>query len=97
MAESATGSSLPHLALEKALKALVCRQTNDLAPRIHNLLLLAELAGLTLSPGRASLLGEMNQFAVEARYPELLTPPSPEKARDLVGKAGKALTWLQQL
>ena len=33
-----------HLALEKLLKALVCRQTQDLAPRTHNLIRLAELA-----------------------------------------------------
>jgi HEPN domain-containing protein len=33
-----------HLALEKALKAHVCRQTNDLAPRLHNLVRLAEMA-----------------------------------------------------
>lgn len=40
-----------HLALEKALKAHVCRHTGDLAPRTHNLVRLAEIAGLTVSPG----------------------------------------------
>lgn len=35
-----------HLALEKVLKAHVCRQTRDLAPRIHNLVRLAELTGV---------------------------------------------------
>jgi HEPN domain-containing protein len=30
-----------HLALEKLLKAHVCRQTHDLAPRLHNLVRLA--------------------------------------------------------
>ena len=39
-----------HLALEKLLKAFVCRQTQDLAPRTHNLPHLAELARLTLTP-----------------------------------------------
>ncbi len=34
-----------HLALEKILKALVCRQTRDVPPRIHNLSRLSELAG----------------------------------------------------
>ena len=37
-----------HLALEKVLKAHVCRQTRDLAPRIHNLVRLAEQAALPL-------------------------------------------------
>ena len=35
-----------HLALEKTLKAQVCRTTNDLAPRIHALLRLAEMTAL---------------------------------------------------
>lgn len=30
-----------HLALEKLLKAQVCRRTQDLAPRVHNLVRLA--------------------------------------------------------
>ncbi len=37
-----------HLALEKALKAHVCKQTEDLAPRIHNLARLTELAALDI-------------------------------------------------
>ncbi len=38
-----------HLALEKTLKANICRATNNLAPRMHALLRLAELAELNLS------------------------------------------------
>jgi HEPN domain-containing protein len=38
-----------HLSLEKLLKAHVCRHTQDLAPRLHNLVRLAELAALPLS------------------------------------------------
>ena len=36
------GLFFAHLALEKLLKALVCRRTQDLAPRIHSLVRLAE-------------------------------------------------------
>ena len=39
------GLFFAHLALEKALKALVCQKTRDLAPRTHNLVRLAEFAG----------------------------------------------------
>ena len=38
-----------HLALEKVLKAHVCRHTGDLAPRTHNLVWLAEVADLRVS------------------------------------------------
>ena len=38
------GLFFAHLALEKILKAFVCKETNELAPKIHNLIILAELA-----------------------------------------------------
>ncbi len=41
------GLFFAHLSLEKLLKTLVCRHTQDLAPRIHNLVRLAELTDLT--------------------------------------------------
>ena len=37
------GLFFAHLAIEKALKAHVCRATQDLAPRVHALLRLADL------------------------------------------------------
>jgi len=40
---------LGHLVLEKVLKAAYARNHSDLPPRTHNLLLLAEKAGLKLS------------------------------------------------
>ncbi len=44
---------LAHLALEKVLKAHVCLHTDDLAPRMHNLVRLAEIADL--HPGQTYL------------------------------------------
>jgi HEPN domain-containing protein len=35
-----------HLSLEKLLKAHVCSYTGDLAPRIHNLVRLSEMADI---------------------------------------------------
>jgi HEPN domain-containing protein len=59
-----------HLSLEKILKAHVCRRTQDLAPRIHNLVRLAEAAALQLPPERLNVLAEMNAFHIEGRYPK---------------------------
>jgi hypothetical protein len=36
-----------HLTLEKILKAHVCQNTQDIAPRMYNLVRLAELSGIT--------------------------------------------------
>jgi HEPN domain-containing protein len=53
------GLFFAHLSLEKILKAIVCKQSQDLAPRLHNLSRLAELAALTLDAGEMEFLAEI--------------------------------------
>jgi len=60
-----------HLVLEKALKVLVTIKTKDHPPRIHNLLRLVELAKVELSEKELDLLSDVNEFNLEARYPEV--------------------------
>jgi HEPN domain-containing protein len=84
-----------HLAVEKALKACVCRRTRDLAPRTHNLVRLAEVAGLVLAPERLRALTRLNDFSQEGRYPESIGPPVPAaEARVFVEEAREVVTWL---
>jgi HEPN domain-containing protein len=91
------GLFFAHLALEKALKAHVCRQTQDLAPRMHNLVRLAELAGFQLDEKQLDILAEMNAFNIEGRYPEMLLPEtSIEDARGYMRRARKVYTWLMK-
>ena len=61
------GLFFAHLGLEKALKAHVCRATKDIAPRLHNLIRLSELAELHLQPAQVDILAEMNSFNVEGK------------------------------
>ncbi len=87
-----------HLALEKLLKAHVCKQTRDLAPKIHNLVRLAETARLELCPEYLDLIAEMNAFNIEGRYPESLTPPpSVREAEGYVRRAQEVFEWLMNL
>lgn len=89
------GLFFAHLALEKLLKAHVCRQTQDLPPRIHNLTRLAELATLNLSQTQVDILAEMNVFNLEGRYPDLSTTPlSKKEAKDYLRRAGEVYQWL---
>lgn len=84
-----------HLALEKILKANVCRKTNDIAPPIHNLTRLADKAGLGLTEAQQNLLAEANEFNIEGRYPELLLPvPTQEEVNNFMVRAEETYKWL---
>jgi len=85
-----------HLALEKMLKGHVTRQTNDIPPRIHNLVRLARLAGLSVNPEQAGFLRKFDLFQLEGRYPDcaqLLI--DSEAARERLLSAGDMLKWLK--
>jgi HEPN domain-containing protein len=53
------GLFFAHLSLEKILKALVCKNTGDLAPRIHNLNRLIGMTGAAANSGQLDILAEM--------------------------------------
>lgn len=92
------GLFFAHLALEKTLKALVCKATSELAPPIHNLIRLAERAGLNLSEADRDLLAEVNEFNIEGRYPELmLPPPSRVEADRYLNSISEVLKCLNRL
>lgn len=57
-----------HIVLEKALKAITVLQIKKEAPRIHNLVRLAELAKLKLSEEDMDFLAEANRFNIRGRY-----------------------------
>ena len=89
------GLFFAHLALEKILKALVCKHSRDLAPRLHNLSRLSELAGLMPDAENMEALAEMNAFHIEGRYPESQTkPPTKGEALNYIARAEKVFQWL---
>lgn len=59
-----------HLYLEKLLKALVVSRTGRHAPRTHNLLFLAERAGLSISPQQHEVLLRVTAYNIDTRYPD---------------------------
>lgn len=89
------GLFFAHLALEKILKAHVCRQIQDLAPRIHGLLKLAEIADISLDQTQIDVLADISNFNIEGRYPELLVPPPTKaEARRYLQRAREIFQWL---
>ncbi|MFH1233832.1 MAG: HEPN domain-containing protein [Patescibacteria group bacterium] len=59
-----------HIVLEKILKALFAKKTKEHAPFTHNLVRLAEISKIKLVRKEADLLKKVNEFNIEARYPE---------------------------
>ena len=89
------GLFFAHLALEKTLKAHVCKTTQELAPRVHNLVRLSEISGITTPESYVILLSEMNAFNLEGRYPmPFITAVSAEEAANYITETQEVLEWL---
>jgi len=85
-----------HLSLEKILKAHVCHNTKDIAPRVHNLISLSELSGISFEQRQTEFLSEINPFNIEGRYPEVWgVVPSREEADKLIQKVKGIYEWLK--
>jgi HEPN domain-containing protein len=89
------GLFFAQLAMEKLLKAHVCQHTQDLAPRIHNLIRLAEIASLDLNSSQIDVLAEMSSFNIEGRYPDSTLPSlSLSEAQSIMNRAVEVYQWL---
>jgi HEPN domain-containing protein len=84
-----------HLAIEKALKAHVVKETKDVPPFIHNLQKLAEVAKLDLSERQKNLLADLNPYNIRGRYQESLgLPPPMSEVKVLMKRAKEMFEWL---
>ena len=71
--------------------------SRTLAPRTHNLVRLADAAGLDVPPTIRDILGEMNEFVLTGRYPDAMSKvPALGEARILRQRAEEAFAWLMQ-
>jgi HEPN domain-containing protein len=87
-----------HLALEKAFKAHVVKQTRKLPPKTHNLLLLAEIGKVNLSEAQVDFCGRINLYNIEDRYPNLsISSPTLQKAKEYLEQTKEMMEWLIEL
>ena len=91
-----------HLIAEKAIKAVIANNTNEVPPKIHNLTRLAAIAGIfdELSAPQLELLKLLIPLQIEARYPEykdnireMLTPKLSES---ILKETEDFLCWIKQ-
>ncbi len=89
-----------HLSIEKFLKFLVVRKTEDHAPYDHNLIKLAEDTDLKLSGEDSDLLAEINTFNIKGRYDDykqsFYKKATKEYAEEYINKTKTILKWLKE-
>ncbi len=84
-----------HLAIEKILKAHVVKKTRKFPPMIHNLVSLARIADLTLTPDQVELLAMLNPLNIETRYPGIARQkPTKKESEALIKRTKVILEWL---
>ena len=62
-----------HLAIEKALKAIVCEDTNKVPPKTHDLIHLINMGQVKVQDDLLDFVGMINSAGVVTRYPEDLS------------------------
>ena len=89
------GLFFAHLAVEKVLKASVTKATAAIPPRTHDLLRLADLAGVALPPERREFLARLQRYCLEGRYPDLPSAvPTWEESKAELTEAQETRSWL---
>jgi HEPN domain-containing protein len=88
-------------AVEKMLKAIIAERTKGLPPRLHQLMRLAEVAGLEVSGERAEFLRELSAYYIQTRYPEeikdLASQAKEEGAQRVLDHTEEVLQWLNSM
>ena len=91
-----------HQTIEKGLKAYYVNLHNDQPPYIHNLIRLAEKAGLyeRMSEDQKDFYDFLDPLNIEARYPnekeQLLALLTYEMCEQLLQKTEGELEWIQK-
>ncbi len=70
-------------AIEKAIKAVIVKKTGEMPPRIHNLLRLAEVAGIESDQEQTHLLTRLSGYYIQSRYPEEIRAAGATITREL--------------
>lgn len=85
-----------HLALEKLLKASVMEYADVFPPYTHNLVRLAEIAGVELPPDAKFFVAKLSEQSVQGRYPEDLKVYTRAVAREGLAETRRVFGWLRQ-
>ncbi len=80
------------------LKSLIAQRSGELPPRIHQLVRLAEAAGLPITLVRADFLRELSSYYIQTRYPgetaDLASQVSADDAQAILRQTEEMVEWL---
>jgi HEPN domain-containing protein len=92
---------LCHQAVEKALKAVMASKNKELPPKIHNLIRLAENAGLLddMNELQKKTIFTLNPLNIESRYPsykeKLLAQMTTDTCSQILNNTKELLVWIK--
>ena len=91
---------MAHLSIEKSLKGIYATRTGREAPKVHNLILLIETAGLEMPADLYDFIVEINRMSIVTRFPDDLTRMNREYNRKMIDgimkKSREVLKWLKK-
>ena len=88
-----------HMAVEKALKAVLFQNKKEVPPKTHNLLWLLKSAGLQAPETIGEFISKLSEANTATRYPyelkELISLYNDAVTDDIIKKTEAALTWIK--
>ncbi len=86
-----------HLTIEKALKALVVKDTGQIPPKTHNLIYLLDLSNIEFEEIYEDFLGILMKYQLEGRYPDYNPViPTKDKVVEYLNKTKEMLIWIER-
>lgn len=85
-----------HLVIEKLLKASCAKYCGPDVPKTHDLLRLADRAGISISPKQQDLFDRLTTFQAEVRYPDIRYNLYKKADREFVRRYMEDVTELRE-
>ena len=89
-----------HLAIEEALKAVVCEETKKFPPKTYDLIFLTKLGKVEFPEDLLNYIGKINNVAIITRYPEdlskLVSSYTKAVTHEYLNSAIKVIGWIKQ-
>lgn len=89
-----------HLFVEKMIKAIIVKKTNQPSPFGHKLSRLAKLTSISFSEKQLNLLDDLTAFNIKARYEdykfEIYKKATKDYTKNYLEKAKELYLWLKE-